>query len=301
MALDLKPASLGALAQSVVKVLERQADAKNITLRLKVEDGLPDVPLDNHRMTQVITNLLNNAIKYTPPGGGIAVKIGEALGNPDLIEVSVSDTGCGIPEKEHERIFDRLYQVHAGDATTEQGVGLGLYLCKEFVQLHGGSIRVESEPRQGSTFSFVLPKSQQFLRANLLIIDDDPEMLELLSTLLTSEQYNVRTARDGAEGLEQMRRQSPDMVVLDLAMPKLNGPDTLKEIRQHWGAVPIIIHTGFAHGDLMKQALEYSPFTLLAKPSTTEQVLETIRKLHRSEDTTLWKRNHYDLPKPHYQ
>jgi len=98
-----------------------------------------------------------------------------------------------------------------------------------------------------------------------------------------------------------MRRQTPDIVMLDLAMPRLNGPATLKEIRQRWGPIPIIIHTGFAGGELMKQALQCSPFTLLAKPSTTDEILETVRKLHRSEDTTLWKRNHYDLPKPHYQ
>jgi two-component system response regulator MprA len=126
-------------------------------------------------------------------------------------------------------------------------------------------------------------------------------MLEMLRQLFASEQYNVRTAADGAEGLEQMHRQAPDMVMLDLSMPKLNGPDTLREIRQSWGPIPIIIHTGFADGDLMKRALEFSPFTLLAKPSTGEQILETIRKLHRSGDTSVWKRNHFDLPKPRYQ
>src|SRR5207302_6430735 len=96
-----------------------------------------------------------------------------APGLGELLQVSVSDTGCGIPAEEHDRIFDRLHQIKAGDATTEQGVGLGLYLCRELVQLHGGNIWVESEPGRGSRFAFVLPKSQQSLRSKLLVIDGE--------------------------------------------------------------------------------------------------------------------------------
>src|SRR5207302_6075249 len=163
-----------------------------------------------------------------------------APGLGELLQVSVSDTGCGIPAEEHDRIFDRLDQIKAGDATTEQGVGLGLYLCRELVQLHGGNIWVESEAGQGSTFSFVLPKTQHLLRANVLVIDDDPDMLEMLRHLLIAEQYNVRIARDGHEGLTEIRRQTPDLVLLDLAMPEMNGAATLKEIRNEWGQIPVI-------------------------------------------------------------
>src|SRR5207249_11826917 len=119
-------------------------------------------------------------------------------------------------------------------------------------------------------------------QSNLLVIDEDPDLSELMGHLLVSERYNVRVARDGIEGLQEMRRQTPDIVMLDLAMPNLNGPATLKEIRKNWGQIPVIVHTGFTDGDLMKQALAFSPFTLLAKPCSTDQVLETIRKIQRS-------------------
>ena len=301
LALELKPASLASLVQRAAATMTPMITEKQIVLRQELQPDLPEASLDEHRITQVLTNLLSNAIKYTSAGGEIVVKVADAPGRPELLQVSVSDTGRGIPKEEQDRIFERLYQVKAGDATTEQGVGLGLYLCRELVQLHGGSIWVESEPGRGSTFAFVLPKSPQALHSNVLVIDDDPATLDMMRQLLASERYNVRTALDGHEGLLQMRQHAPDIVLLDLAMPNLSGPATLKEIRKDWGAIPVIVHTGFADGDLMKEALAFSPFTLLAKPCPAEQVLETVRKVQRGGDTAVWRRNHFGLQKPHFQ
>jgi PAS domain S-box-containing protein len=159
LAIHLQPTSLRSVIQRVVTTMRSAAAEKKITLAQELESDLPDLPLDPNRMTQVITNLLNNAIKYTPPGGEVMIEAGGRAAEPDLIQVSVHDTGCGVPKHEQARIFDRLYQVKTGDATTEQGVGLGLYLCRELVQLHGGRIWVESDTGKGSTFAFVLPKS----------------------------------------------------------------------------------------------------------------------------------------------
>jgi CheY-like chemotaxis protein len=239
------------------------------------------------------SSLAINQVLDTPPGGQILVSAGEAPGRQELVQVSVTDTGCGIPQDEHERIFDRLYQIKTGDATTEQGVGLGLYLCRELVQLHGGNIWVESEPGKGSTFSFVLPGSQHLIQSNVLIIDDDPDTLPMLRELLSAEHYNVRTARDGTEALREMQRQVPDIVLLDWRMPHLDGPATLKEIRKNWGPIPVIVHISFTDSDLVKQALAFSPLTLLAKPCTANQVLETVRTVQQSGDTAIWKKNHY--------
>jgi DNA-binding NtrC family response regulator len=146
-----------------------------------------------------------------------------------------------------------------------------------------------------------LPKSQHSLRSDLLVIDDDPGVLEMLGLLLTSNHYEVRTARDGREGLEEMRRRAPELVIMDLAMPKQNGAVTLRKIRKGWGDIPVIIHTGFGDGELMRQALEHSPFTVLAKPCSAVRILDTVRNLERSGDTALWRRKHFGLPKPAYQ
>jgi PAS domain S-box-containing protein len=297
LALEFQTVSLAGLIQRVAATMRPMAGEKNITLHQQLANELADMQLDEHRLTQVITNLLSNAIKFTPPNGSILIRAGDVLGQPELVMVSVTDTGRGIPAPEQERIFERLYQIKAGDAATGQGVGLGLYLCRELVQLHGGNIWVESQPPNGATFHFVLPKSQQSLRANVLVIDDDPDMLEMLRELLLAERYNVRTAHNGRAGLQEMRRQPPDIVLLDLAMPDLNGPAALRQIRQDWGAIPVIVHTAFSDGELMKQALAFSPFTLLAKPCAPDQILETVRKVERSGDTAVWRKNHFGLRK----
>lgn len=156
-ALHTKPTALDALAHRVITALQPAAREKKISLREEIEQGLPLLPLDEPRMVQVITNLLGNALKYTAPGGSVFVKVCN-LPDAGQVEFSVRDSGCGIPQREQEHIFDRLYQVKTGDATAG-GIGLGLYLCRELVQLHGGSIWVESQPGKGSTFRFVIPKS----------------------------------------------------------------------------------------------------------------------------------------------
>ena len=298
LVLKFAPTSLGALLQRVVARMEPMAAGKKITVRQDIAPHLPAVTLDEHRITQVITNLLGNALKYTPAGGRIVVRAFQPWEKPELVQISISDSGCGIPNGEQERIFDRLHQVKAGDATTEEGVGLGLYICRELVHSHGGNIWVESELGKGSTFHFVLPRSQEMVQSDVLVIDDDPDLGEMIGHLLTAERFNVRTASDGVEALAEMRRKTPDIVMLDLAMPNLNGPATLKEIRKAWGQIPVIVHTGFTDGDLMKQALAFSPLTLLSKPCSADQILDTVRKVQRSGDTAIWRRNHFGLQKP---
>ena len=297
---EFKPAALEVLAQRVVTALGPAAARKQISLRTEVQPGLPKVPLDEHRIAQVISNLVSNALKYTSSGGEIVIKVGLASSTSELLQVSVSDTGCGIPKEDQARVFDRLYQVRAGDAATGQGVGLGLYLCRELVELHGGRIWVESAPGKGSVFHFVLPATQQLLRSNVLIVDDDPGLLEILSAVLETE-FNVHTARDGLEALKEMDQRTADVVLLDLAMPGLDGPGTLDEIRKRWGAVPVIVHTGHVEGELIDQVLTFSPFTLLAKPCSPKRVLEVIRKVERGMDSAMWKKNHHNIPKPEFQ
>ena len=278
LTLEMKPVLPGPLLQRIITAMSPKAAGKGITFLNKVETDLPEAMLDEFRITQVVTNLLNNAINYTPANGRIAVQAQVVPGQPEWFQVSIEDTGRGIPAEDLDRIFDRLYQVKTGDATNGNGIGLGLYLCRELVHAHGGGISVSSEPGKGSMFSFVLPTNQEMLRLNVFVMDDDEALLEVTRGILETE-YNVRTACDGVEGLKEMRRHQPDVVLLDLAMPNLDGPGILREIRRYWGtSIPIIVYTAYSSSALMKQAMEYSPFTLLAKPCPGAQFLETVHQ-----------------------
>jgi signal transduction histidine kinase len=166
-------------------------------LKLELEPELPEVPMDENRIAQVLTNLLNNAIKFTPTGGQIVARAASCAPSPNFVQVSIGDTGRGIAPEDQLRVFDRLYQVKAGDATTKQGVGLGLYLCRELVQLHGGTIWVESRLGEGSTFHFVLPARLRQLRSDLVLFERDADKpLMRQEGLLGADRFQMRT---GAE------------------------------------------------------------------------------------------------------
>jgi DNA-binding NtrC family response regulator len=132
------------------------------------------------------------------------------------------------------------------------------------------------------------------LRPKVLVIDDDTDIIEMTRNTL-EEEYNVRCVQDGAEGLNELRRQLPDVVLLDLSMPNMDGVATLKQIRKNWDAIPVIVHTAYSNGEIMKQAMEFSPFTLLSKPSSVGQLRETVRNVLRSMETTIWNRNRSTL------
>jgi CheY-like chemotaxis protein len=271
----------------LVAKMNLTAAAKRITLSYEIRPDLPEVALDEHRITQVLTNLVNNAFKFTPEGGAVVIKVSAFEPQPEFICVSVRDTGRGIPQEHQTHIFERLFQIKNGDATSEQGFGLGLYLCQELVQLHGGRIWAQSEPGKGSTFSFVIPR-QASQQARVLVIDDDPEVGRCVRAILERDGFQVTTCQSGAEGLQFMRQQRPELVILDLDMPDMDGAEVLKQVRRDWELIPVIVHTGYPESALMVRALESSPFTLLAKPAEATQLLAAVRGTRIKTDTSFW-------------
>jgi PAS domain S-box-containing protein len=160
MSVELKRSCLGELVQRVVTRLKPAAERKQTKLSLVLRPAIPHILMDETRIAQVLSNLLNNALKFTPAGGHISVEV--KLANPaGHVEIAIADTGCGIPVDHLHRIFDRLYQVRQDNASSCMGLGLGLFICQELVRLHHGDIRVESQVGRGSTFTVTLPINAQ--------------------------------------------------------------------------------------------------------------------------------------------
>jgi signal transduction histidine kinase len=153
-----RPTSMARVVSQAVAAMDLTARGKGVRLQQVIAPHLPDALIDERRIAQVLVNLLSNALKFTPAGGEITVRVSDDPQRPAEIRVSVSDTGRGIPPAELGRIFDQLYQIRRDDATVQGGLGLGLYISQEVVKLHGGEIWVESTVGQGSTFSFTVPQ-----------------------------------------------------------------------------------------------------------------------------------------------
>ncbi|MEL7120118.1 MAG: response regulator [Bacteroidota bacterium] len=226
-------------------------DAKKLEYTEDIAGDIPIIITDRNKMVQVLINLLSNAVKFTEEGT-VGVK---AIVEGAYVVVSVTDTGIGIADNDLHKVFDKFRQV--GDTLTDkpQGTGLGLPICKEIVEQQNGRIWVNSELGQGSTFSFSLPikkaasKSEESLHLealidelkkkvpitaaispernhqNILVVDDEASIRELLRQELSEIGYQVSLAEDGKKALKMIRDQRPDMVILDVMMPELNGFD----------------------------------------------------------------------------
>lgn len=157
LSLQRRRISFAGIIRQSLSLCSAFATESGVTLEASLAAGLGDVDVDPQRIQQVLTNLVNNAIKYSSKGARVLVTASRSPGDAELLTVSVQDWGSGIPREKQDRVFDRLFQAHEDDATVRGGLGLGLHLCRELVQLHGGQISVVSEPDAGSTFTFTIP------------------------------------------------------------------------------------------------------------------------------------------------
>jgi PAS domain S-box-containing protein len=245
---------------SAVETARPVIDAAGHTLEVSLPERAAVVDGDLTRLAQVFSNLLTNSAKYTPRGGRIRLAA-EARGG-ELV-VKVRDTGLGIPADALPRIFDMFSQVDRSIEKSSGGLGIGLALVKGLVEMHGGTVTADSPgPGQGSTFTVRLPAAADRPAAaappadeharggpgrRVLVVDDNRDGAESLALMLRLLGNEVYTAHDGLEGLEAAGRLRPDVVLMDVGMPRLNGLDATRRLReQPWGrAMTVIALTGW--------------------------------------------------------
>jgi len=272
---------LASVIENAVETARPLIDARGHTLTV----SLPETPVmldaDLTRLAQVFWNLLSNSAKYTDPGGHIDLTARLVDGE---IELSVKDDGIGIPPDAFPGLFTLFSQVHRSRDQTQGGLGIGLALVKGLVEMHGGHVRARSAgPGCGSEFIVSLPVAQNDGVARLqlpdpsdgvarsvrvLVVDDNRDAAASLAMMLSIEGHDTRTAHDGLDALELAEAFRPDVILLDLGLPKLNGFDACKRIRESpWGKSTFIIAvTGWGQEDNMQRCRDAGFDHHLLKP-----------------------------------
>lgn len=290
---------------SAVEASRPIMEQRNHELTLTMSEQPIYVDADRVRLTQVFANLLNNAAKYTPNGGHIWLSIEHA---GDSVVVRVKDTGIGIETENLPRLFDLFYQVDRSFNRAEGGLGLGLTLVQRLVEMHGGKVQVRSDGlNRGSEFTVHLtvvtevsvlghgaPAHDTGRSANsrgrrILVADDFPQSAEILARLLRQDGNVVQIARDGVEAIEAAAQFRPDVVVLDISMPKLGGYEAARIIReQPWGKRMFLVAlSGWGH-HLDQQRSKDSGFDAhLTKPAKYEKLKELLDLAGANEQAEL--------------
>jgi PAS domain S-box-containing protein len=304
----MEPIAIAEIIDRAMSATSALFEHKGLQAIKDVEDGIPQTIGDQDRLIQVVINLISNAIKFQDYGS-VTCRVrntGEAL------TISVIDQGIGIAEEDLPKVFEKFKQV--GDTLTSkpQGTGLGLPISKEIVEYHGGKIWVESEVGKGTTFAFTLPVKEviteslenlptetlvdasansatdetqisnlpkfQLDQKSILIADDDDNIRQLLRQELEPRGYLVREAKDGADAIAQIKALHPDLILLDIMMPKMNGFDVALVLKNDLAVtnIPIIILSGIEERE---RARNLGVEAYLTKPIDADLLDQTITKL----------------------
>ncbi len=280
---------LGETIGGVIETLAAPAEQRDHQLTYRVEAGLPEIKGDPHRLIQVFTNLVGNAINYTPEGGIINVDVYSVRG---AVRADVKDNGIGMRSEDLSKIFERFYRVDHPVVQESAGTGLGLPLVKMFIEMHGGRVWAESEMGKGSTFTVILPlpteqdqkidieqvwaeATTKTARRMILLADDDRDIAELVKLHLEKSGYQVTAVGRGVEVLEMARRHNPDLIILDILLPDMDGLAVLETLKSEPATADIpVLMLSVMEDD--GAAFELGAAGYLTKPIHEEGLLETV-------------------------
>ena len=305
--LDRKPFSLRSCVAEAVDIAAPEAKRKGIELVLDLAQDLPGhVAGDQVRLRQVLTNLVGNAVKFTERGR-VTVRVEVADKTPEgesLLRFRVSDTGIGIPQDKRHLLFQAFSQVDDSNTRNYGGTGLGLAISKEIVQRMGGEIGCESGEGVGSTFTFTArlvvphpdeqpaevaasesampdPGRQEVAGLRLLIAEDDPTIRQVLATMLQRLQFAVDFAEDGSKVVEMWRQGEYDLILMDVQMPRLDGFQATRAIREQeqeqGGRIPIIAMTAHAMKEDQRRCLDAGMDDYISKPINFKECIEKVK------------------------
>ena len=280
------------MCEEAVQTLALKLDGRPIDLRFSCHEPRRIIRGDKNRLMQIITNFINNALKFTQKGY-ISLDY-EVIG--DQIRFRVEDTGSGIAPEKQAAVFERFVKLDS----FAQGTGLGLSICKSIVEQMGGQIGLESEVGRGSRFWFSvpvgeLPQTEPELpeselpampaagKRHVVLVAEDTESSYLLVLLMLRKEFEVVHACDGIEAVRLFDEKRPDAVLMDIQMPGMDGLEATRQIRLRNTSVPVIAVTAFAYDQDRQRALDAGCTDYLAKPLTGDKLLQKLRRLLSGE------------------
>ena len=298
-----------------------EANRRNITYTFQAEEKYLSCTFDHNKLEIIVFNILSNAFKFTPNGETIIVDVRK---NKDQsCEIKVTDTGSGISPIEIDRIFDRFYRGKEKDTTTISGTGIGLAFVKELIELHGGTIHVESDGIKGSAFTVILPPLAVYEKAFtnsgvpiqykdhfqttlnsitmseeneqidpeldqpiILVVEDESDMLQYIYEIL-SPSFKLITATNGREGVEKAFETIPDLIVSDVMMPEMDGIELCRKLKSDKGTshIPIILLTALTDMSHHVQGIREGADVYLPKPFNSQLLLVHIHNLINLRNT----------------
>jgi PAS domain S-box-containing protein len=306
--LDVRSVDLAAVVSAAADTARPAADAKEIRLQTLLDPQAGPVSGDPDRLQQVVWNLLSNAVKFTPKGGSVQVRLERVNSH---VEITVADTGEGIAPEFLPHVFDRFRQADQKTTRKHGGLGLGLAIVRQLVELHGGSVRAESEGvGRGTTFTVSLPllpvrraMTRDEPRAHpraaggapalacppeleglrVLVVDDEPDTRDILSAVLTSCGAAVTTAASAAEALAHMSRGQFDVLLSDIGMPEEDGYELIRKVRrlppERGGKIPAAALTAYAWAEDRVRALRSGFQSHVTKPVEPEELVAVVENL----------------------
>jgi CheY-like chemotaxis protein len=288
-----EPVDLSEVAQVAAQGLEAMAASSQVQIEVEApEKGALVVNGDRDRLLQVTTNLISNAIKFSPPGSAVTVC---AEAEVHMAEVNVIDRGPGIPAEHQAKLFQKFYQVDSSSARAKSGTGLGLAISHALIREHGGLIGVESAEGQGSRFWFTLPllsrphvggMGSEKKRPRVLVCDDDRDIANLISHLLQDGGYTCDQVYSGPELLERVKREHYDIITLDLAMPGMDGLEVARQLQEdpQWDDLPIVFVSVYKESP---QAKSLHLAGWITKPIDEAVFLDAVRRALRMRHASL--------------
>ena len=295
MELRLQPVSIAEAVEQVLTTVEPLAGKKEIRMHSRL-DWSGEMLADAGKLKQMLLNLVSNAIKFTPDQGSITITSSRLR---DMVEISVADTGIGIDAADQKKIFHEFHQVDQGPGRKHEGTGLGLALTKRFALLHGGDVRVSSQPDKGSVFTLMLPLRTIATMSDIpqpvvmnghghgplvLVVEDDPAAAELLTRQLVAAGYRTEVARTGKEALAKARELQPAAITLDIILPEVDGWEVITRLKSDasTSAIPVVVVSVVDNPEL---GMALGAIDYFVKPVEAKELIARLNRFNLTERT----------------